>query len=126
MLLRPLLFLRRTVRAWLPGLVVLAVLAAAGQWASRYIGLPGPILGLAVYVALLLTVPAFERLTRPAAEGLLKLLGLLITPAAVGLMLHTDELAGTVGRLALVVALSTVITGVVTALAYKGFRKWLG
>lgn len=116
----------RAVRAWLPGLAALTALAVVGQWASAYLGLPGPILGLAAYLALLLAFPAFARATQPAAEGLLKLLGLLITPAAVGLMLHADELAGEAGRLALVVVLSTVATGVATALAYKGLRKWLG
>ncbi|MGK2285627.1 CidA/LrgA family protein [Pedomonas sp. V897] len=116
----------QSAKALLPGLAVLAALAVAGQWASAFVGLPGPILGLAAYLALLLAVPAFGRLTQPAAEGLLKLLGLLITPAAVGLMLHVDELSGEVGRLALVVVLSTVATGFATAFAYKGLRKWLG
>ncbi|MCH8683847.1 CidA/LrgA family protein [Pedomonas mirosovicensis] len=115
-----------SVRAYLPGLAVLAVLTLAGWWASQPLGLPGPVIGLAAYVALLLAFPALERSTQAAAEGLLKLLGLLITPAAVGLALHADTLRSEVGRLALVVVLSTVATGVATMLAYKGLRKWLG
>ena len=107
-----------------PGLAALAALALLGQWASRHVGLPGPVLGLAVYVALMVAFPAFARATQAGAELLLKILGVLITPAAVGLALHRDELASEFGRLALVLVLSTVVTGLATAWAYKALRGW--
>lgn len=115
----------------LPGLFALAGLALLGQFASTWLGrlglgLPGPVLGLAAYVGLMAAVPAFARATQPGAELLLKLLGVLITPAAVGLALHRDELASEAGRLALVLLASTVITGLATAWAYKALRKWSG
>src|SRR5690606_39165094 len=88
-------------------------------WASRYAGLPGPVLGLAVYVALMAAMPGFARATQAGAELLLKILGVLITPAAVGLALHRNELASELGRLVLVIVLSTVVTDVVTAYAYN-------
>lgn len=115
--------LRSTVSA-LPGLFALAGLALLGQLASRHAGLPGPVLGLAAYVGLMAAFPAFARATQPGAELLLKILGLLITPAAVGLALHRQELAGEAGRLALVIVASTVITGLATAYAYKALRTW--
>lgn len=108
----------------LPGLAALAALALLGQWASGFAGLPGPVLGLAGYVALMAAFPAFARATQAGAELLLKILGVLITPAAVGLALHRDELASEIGRLALIIVLSTVVTGVVTAYAYKALRRW--
>lgn len=107
----------------LPGLAALAGLALLGQWASRYAGLPGPVLGLALYVALMAAMPGFARATQAGAELLLKILGVLITPAAVGLALHRNELASELGRLVLVIVLSTVVTGVVTAYAYKALRR---
>ena len=116
-------FLRSMVST-LPGLAALAGLALLGQWASGFAGLPGPVLGLAAYVALMAAVPGFARATQAGAELLLKILGALITPAAVGLALHRNELASEAGRLALIIVLSTVITGVVTAYAYKALRRW--
>lgn len=112
----------QSARATLPGLAALAVLALLGQWASHFAGLPGPVLGLAAYVALMAAYPPFAKLTQAGAELLLKMLGVLITPAAVGLALHRNELAGEIGRLVLVIVLSTLITGVVTAYAYKVLR----
>ena len=114
----------RLLLSALPGLAALAGLALLGQWASGAAGLPGPVLGLAAYVALMAASPAFARATQAGAELLLKLLGLLITPAAVGLALYRHELAGEAWRLALVLLASTTVTGVVTAYAYKGLRKW--
>lgn len=112
----------QSARATVPGLAALAVLALLGQWASHFAGLPGPVLGLAAYVALMAAYPPFAKLTQAGAELLLKMLGVLITPAAVGLALHRNELAGEIGRLVLVIVLSTLITGVVTAYAYKVLR----
>lgn len=114
--------------AALPGLLALAGLALLGQLASTWLGflglgLPGPVLGLAAYVGLMAASPAFARAAQPGAELLLKLLGVLITPAAVGLALHRGELAGEAGRLALVILASTLITGLATAFAYKALRK---
>lgn len=114
----------RSAASTLPGLAALAALALLGQWASRFAGLPGPVLGLVAYVALMAAFPAFCRATQAGAEVLLKILGVLITPAAVGLALHRDELASEAGRLALTIVLSTVATGVVTAYAYKALRRW--
>ena len=116
-------FLRSAVST-LPGLAALASLTLLGQWASRYAGLPGPVLGLAAYVALMAAFPGFARATQAGAELLLKILGVLITPAAVGLALHRDELVSEAGRLALIIVLSTVVTGLATAYAYKALRKW--
>ena len=113
----------RSAISTLPGLAALVALALLGQWASRYAGLPGPVLGLAAYVALMAAFPAFARTTQAGAEWLLKILGVLITPAAVGLALHREELVSEIGRLALVIVLSTLITGVVTAYAYKALRR---
>lgn len=109
------------------GFGLLAGLSAAGFWASSRLplGLPGAIIGLIAYVALLLAVPRAAQLTQEAAEMLLKWLGLLITPAAVGLALHADRLASEAGRLAIVIVASTVITGFATLAAYRGLRKWL-
>lgn len=107
------------------GLALLVALSLAGDLVAAFAGLgvPGPILGLAAYLLLLGVWPAFGRLTLPAAQALTRYLGALIVPAAVGLAAFAPFLGPAVPALALVIVVSTLVTGVTTALIYAGLRR---
>lgn len=107
------------------GLVVLVLLSLAGDLAVALLGIavPGPIVGLAVYLALLALWPAFRSWTLPAARLLTRYLGALIVPAAVGLAAFAPFVAEVAPQLALVIVVSTLVTGLTTALLYAGLRR---
>lgn len=107
------------------GFAVLVLLSLAGDLAAALLGIsvPGPILGLAVYLLLLAVWPAFGAWTLPAARLLTRFLGALIVPAAVGLAAFAPFVAGVAPQLALVIVVSTLVTGITTALLYAGLRR---
>ena len=107
------------------GIVVLVTLSLAGDLAAALLGIavPGPILGLAAYLGLLLLWPAFGAWTLPAARLLTRFLGALIVPAAVGLAAFAPFVAGVAPQLILVIVVSTLVTGLTTALIYAGLRR---
>jgi holin-like protein len=107
------------------GLVVLVALSLAGDLAAAVLGLgvPGPILGLAVFLLLLGLSPGFGALTLPAARALTRLLGALIVPAAVGLAAFMPFIAEAALPLLLVLVVSTVVTGLTAALLYAGLKR---
>ncbi|MDO9490132.1 MAG: CidA/LrgA family protein [Sphingomonadaceae bacterium] len=100
-------------------------LSLAGDLAAALIGIavPGSILGLAVYLGLLALWPAFRGWTLPAAQLLTRFLGALIVPAAVGLAAFAPFLAEVAPRLMLVIVVSTLVTGLTTALIFAGLRR---
>lgn len=107
------------------GFVVLALLSLAGDLAAALLGVavPGPIIGLGAYLLLLSVWPAFAAWTLPAARLLTRFLGALIVPAAVGLAAFAPFIAGVAPALALVLVVSTLLTGLTTALLYAGLKR---
>lgn len=107
------------------GLAALAAIALAGDFVAHRlgVGIPGPVLGLAAYVAALLLAPSALRWTLPAARMLTGLLGALIVPAAVGLLLFLPLLAAGALPLAIVLLVSTLVTGLATALLMQALRR---
>ncbi len=110
--------LGRTPRM-IAGLVLLALLAAAGEGLARALSapVPGPILGLLMLLLLRALCPGAAGPLGLAARGLLPLLGLFILPLAVeavGLMAEMPP--GVLLRLVAMLLASTLATGVVTAL----------
>ncbi len=103
-------------------LTLLLACQLAGEVAARalHLPLPGPVLGM-----ILLAVGLLARGGDPpaefaaAADGLLRNLGLLFVPAAVGVVLHLDLLARAAAPIALAVLVGTLaaigVTGWVTA-----------
>lgn len=107
------------------GFAVLLLLSLAGEIAAALLGIavPGAIIGLAGYLLLLAVSPRIAAWTLPAARLLTRLLGALIVPAAVGLAAFAAFVADAIGPLLLVILVSTIVTGVTTALLYAGLRK---
>jgi holin-like protein len=104
----------------LKGLTWLLVAQSLGEAATRlaHLGLPGPVLGLLVMLALL----QFEAVRRPvgaAADLLLAHLSLLFVPVGVGVMTHLGLLAQYGLRIGVALVVSTLIGLGVTALVLR-------
>lgn len=111
-------------KGWLPlaaGLLVLALFSAAGSVAARASGItvPGPVLGMAAYLALLLLAPRVFAWTLKSARLMTSILGALIVPAAVGLAGFASELKADALALAVTLVVSTLATGIATAMLFR-------
>lgn len=78
----------------LPALTALLTLQLAGEVLVRMLGLPipGPVLGMALLLALLMARPAWRDALQPTTQGLLQHLSLLFVPAGVGVVQHLQRL----------------------------------
>ena len=96
-----------------------------GQTVSDLLGLPlpGPVLGFAVMFALLLARPGLAVALAPAADGLLRHLGLLFVPAGVGIILYFDLLRAEWLPIVVALVVSTLLGMIVTALIFDRLLK---
>ena len=110
--------MRRTVE-FLVGLVLLAALSTAGTAVATALTLPvpGPVLGLLVYI-LLLSFGVFPA-SAAAARWLSGLLGALIVPPLVGIVAFGPILAAGGWRLAAALTAGCLVTGVVAAATFQ-------
>jgi holin-like protein len=110
----------------LEALATLLVFQAVGEVLSYALRLPvpGPVLGMALLLVLLLVRPTSVERLRPTSLELLKHLSLLFVPAGVGVMLHVAR----IGRewLPIIVSLlvSTALAIAVTALVVTWTARW--
>lgn len=93
----------------LDSLLVLLTCQLLGELTARALALPvpGPVLGMAALVAVLVLRRGPSQALELTAEGLLRHLGLLFVPAGVGLMTHGDRLGSEGLALALTLLVST-------------------
>ena len=109
---------------------LLALLACqlAGEAAARVLAvpLPGPVIGMLLMLALLLTLPRFVTLMRPLAEGILAHLSLLFVPAGVGVVGHVATLGSQAVALLVAVVLSTVLAIAAGALTFVAVARLTG
>lgn len=111
----------------LQGLALLLLLQTAGELIVRAlgIGLPGPVLGLAMLLPALGWAPVARRV-EAVASVLLQHLSLLFVPVGVGVIVHLGALAPLGWKLGLVIVVSTWVGMAVTALVLRallGKRK---
>ena len=101
------------------GLLLLAGLAAAGDAVATRAGLaiPGVVLGLGAYLLLLASGRGGWSLR--AADLLTGLIGAMIVPALVGLALFAEILVPALGRVAVVLVASTLVTALATAALFR-------
>ncbi len=106
-------------------LVVILGLQLAGELLARSLGLPvpGPVLGLALLVALLVAAPPLAGLLRPTAGVILAHLSLLFVPAGVGVIGHLERLGAEAVPLALALILSTVLAIAAGALTFAALAR---
>lgn len=96
-----------------------------GQTVADLFGLPlpGAVLGFAFMFIALLLRPQLATTLAPAADGLLRHLGLLFVPAGVGIILYLDLLRAEWLPLVVSVLVSTLLGMVVTALIFDRLLK---
>ncbi|MFN4282163.1 MAG: CidA/LrgA family protein [Alphaproteobacteria bacterium] len=96
-----------------------------GQIAADLLGLPvpGAVLGFAFMLALLIARPGLATALAPAADGLLRHLGLLFVPAGVGIILYFDLLREEWLPLVVSLIVSTLIGMAATALIFDRLLK---
>lgn len=82
---------------------------------ALHLPLPGALVGMLLLAALLLRRGEPPAWLEPAAQGLLRHLGLLFVPAGVGIIAYTDLLARAWLPLLLTLLLGTMLTLVITA-----------
>jgi putative effector of murein hydrolase LrgA (UPF0299 family) len=112
----------------LNGLLTLLACQLAGEATTRGlgIGIPGPVLGMALLAAILLARPSLHLTVGPVATGLLGNLSLLFVPAAVGVVQVLPLLQQEGGAIAAGVLVSTVASLIVTALTFRAVVRLRG
>ncbi len=106
------------VGAVAPGIGLCIALALAGEALAARLALPlpGAVIGLGAYLALLALPGDWFGWSRAGAALLVRWLGAMLVPALLGL--NFALLAGSALPLALLLVVTTLVTGVATALLY--------
>ena len=112
----------------LNGLLILLTCQLSGEAVARGagIGVPGPVLGMAMLTAILLWRPALTAAVTPVAGALLSNLSLLFVPAAVGVVQVLPLLASEGAAIGVALVVSTVASLIVTAVTFRAVVRWLG
>ena len=109
-------------------ITLLLLFQLLGEVASRLLlpALPGPVLGMVLLLAAMVTAPKLAEAIRPTANGILSHLSLLFVPAGVGVVGHLDLIAAHGLALITALVLSTVLAIAVGALVFAGVAKVMG
>lgn len=101
-------------------LTLILALQLIGEVIARSLGLiiPGPVIGMALFLILMRVNPSIFAATRNTAMGLLAHLSLLFVPAGVGVVRHISALGNDALKILVVVFVSTLLTITVTALVF--------
>lgn len=97
----------------------------AGEVAIRAlgIGVPGPVVGMALLLAILWTRREVPGAIASTADGILRNLSLMFVPAGVGITQQFDLVAQHGLEILLVLAVSTTVALAVTALVFQALAR---
>lgn len=109
-------------------IALLLAFQLAGEASVRALGLglPGPVLGMALLLVTFLLVPRLFALVAATAQGLLGHLSLLFVPAGVGIVGHLGRLGADGGPVALAIVVSTALAIAVGALVFVAVARLTG
>ena len=112
----------------LNGILILLASQLLGEALARGsgIGIPGPVLGMALLAAALLLRPGLQAVVGPVAAALLSNLSLLFVPAAVGVVQVLPLLATEGLAIGVAVVVSTMASLIVTALTFRAVVRLRG
>lgn len=99
-------------------LILLCQLAGDAITRTLGLGVPGPVLGMALLWGLMLASPPIAKTVIPVGEGILRHLSLLFVPAGVGVVGHIDQLGAQTLALGAAILVSTVLAIVAGAGAF--------
>jgi putative effector of murein hydrolase LrgA (UPF0299 family) len=80
------------------------------------IPIPGPVIGMVLFLGVLSASPAFAQRVEYVSRGLLSHLSLLFVPAGVGVMALAGEMKGQLIAISLAIVISTILSIAVTAM----------
>lgn len=100
--------------------------AAAVAQSFPGVAVPGPVLGMALFLAFLFWRGGPGDSLDATAVGILKHLSLLFVPAAVGIVRHGETIASAGVAIGLALVVSTVLTLVVTVGVFLLVKRWQG
>ena len=111
-------------RQYLPGIILCLCLSLAGDALVRRLGVPlaGPVVGMIAY-GLWLAKGRWINWSRPGALLLTRWLGAFLVPVLLGLSLHLDALEAAWLPLMLLMLVTTLATGLVTALLFRWLSR---
>ena len=109
------------VAPMIQALTVLFLCQLVGEIAVRLMGIafPGPVLGMALLVAILAVRPQAQPAIEGAADGILRNLSLLFVPAAVGVVQQAGLIRANWIAISLALVVSTLLTLVVTVATFR-------
>lgn len=109
-------------------ITVLLCFQLAGEVISRalYLPLPGPVLGMALLLIVLLIVPQLAAAIRQTGQALLSHLSLLFVPAGVGVVGHLDKFGSDGLPLMTAIVTSTVMAIIVGAWTFLAVARLTG
>lgn len=106
-------------------LTLLFLCQLVGEVAVRWAGVtfPGPVLGMALLVAILALRPAARPGVEGVADGILRNLSLLFVPAAVGVVQQAGLIAANWLAISAALVVSTLLTLVVTVFTFRAVAR---
>ena len=109
----------------LQGLLILLVFQFLGEVVVHVTGwpLPAAVIGMVLLLVALIVNAPFSQRVAPAAEGLIRHLGLLIFPLGVGVVLQWHLFADYLLALVVAVVFGTLLSMVVVALVMKALLR---
>lgn len=99
-------------------------LAALLRQATAGVAFPGPVIGMALFLAFLFWRHGPGESLDATAGGILRHLSLLFVPAAVGIVRHGETIASAGIAILVALVLSTVLTLMVTVGVFLLVKRW--
>lgn len=109
-------------------LSLILCLQLAGEVITRGLGwiIPGPVLGMALFLILMAVFPCLATKMKETALGLLAHLSLLFVPAGVGVIQHLGTLGDHAAPILLAVFASTIVALLVGVFVFLGVARLMG
>jgi len=109
-------------------LVVILGFQLVGEVITRTLGtpIPGPVIGMILFVGAMIAWPKLAEHVRGTAMGLLAHLTLLFVPAGVGIVGHVTRLGNELGPILLIIGVSTALSLIVAVYTFLLVAKWVG
>jgi putative effector of murein hydrolase LrgA (UPF0299 family) len=90
------------------------------------LALPGPVIGMALFLVALMILPRMAKSVDPTAQGLLGHLSLMFVPAGVGVVGHIDRLGSDGAAMLAAVFISTVLAILAAVGAFLAVARLTG